>query len=262
MDHTQNTNYISVPHHDIRMWILLKESTTSSLCSDIFIACYSFCATLSTLVNGIPIISTVHSNTSFKMTTYVLCKSLHCSMWGERERTSDDYHYQTTNLIRTYFVNTNTRKRVINPLDPIVSWITHKIQTILVFLIMIYECEFYFWNLKLHLYQWRRKMSSSRWAEKWWRRARSARIFFNITLMGSHSFAHLGWKKLSATRCTSWLSWLMKLYINFNHSLHFDHVLFPSNTFFALPDCSLLFEWNERALHTSVLIFRGAEPSC
>ena len=75
VDQTQNTNYISVPHHDIRMRILLKESTTSSLCSDIFIACYSFCATLSTLVNGIPIISTVHSNTLFKMTTYRLSRS-------------------------------------------------------------------------------------------------------------------------------------------------------------------------------------------
>ena len=121
------------------------------LCSDLFIACYSFCATLSTLVNGIPIISTVHSNTSFKMTTYVLCKSLHRSMCRERERTSDDYHYQTTNLIRTYFVNTNTRQRLINPLDPIVPWITHKIQTILVFLIMIYECELYLRNSQLHL---------------------------------------------------------------------------------------------------------------
>ena len=71
---------------------------------------------------------------------------------GERERTSDDYHYQTTNLIRTFFVNTNTRQRLINPLDSIVPWITHKIQTILVFLIMIYECEFYLRNPQLHLY--------------------------------------------------------------------------------------------------------------
>ena len=69
MDHTLNTNY---PHHDIRM---LKESATSSVCSDIFIACHSFCATMSTLVNGIPFISTVHSNTSFKMTTYTLSRS-------------------------------------------------------------------------------------------------------------------------------------------------------------------------------------------
>ena len=58
----------------------------------------------------------------------------------------------SNNLIRTYFVNINTRQRLINPLDPIVPWITHKIQTILVFLIMIYKCEFYLRNSQLHLY--------------------------------------------------------------------------------------------------------------
>ena len=57
------------------MCILLKEPATSSLCSDIFIASYPFCTTLSTRVNGIPIISSVHSNTSFKMTTYLLSMS-------------------------------------------------------------------------------------------------------------------------------------------------------------------------------------------
>ena len=72
-------------------------------------------------------------------------------MWGERERTSDEYHYQKTNLIRTHFVNTNTRQRLINPLDSIVPLITQKIQTILVFLIMIYECDFYLRNPQLHL---------------------------------------------------------------------------------------------------------------
>ena len=53
-------------------------------------------------------------------------------------------------------------------------------------------------------------------------------------------------------------------------SLPFDHVLFPLDTFFTIRPCSLFFEWNERALHTSstlahVLltpIFRGAEPPC
>ena len=49
-------------------------------------------------------------------------------------------------------MNANTRKRVINPRDPIVPWITQKIQTILVFLIMIYECEFSLKNPQIHLY--------------------------------------------------------------------------------------------------------------
>ena len=57
------------------MGILLKESATSSLCSDISIARVSFCTTLSTLVNGIPINSSVHPNTSFKMTTYRLSRN-------------------------------------------------------------------------------------------------------------------------------------------------------------------------------------------
>ena len=48
-------------------------------------------------------------------------------------------------------MNTNARQRLTNPLDPIVPWITHKLQTILVFLIMIYECEFYLRNPQLHL---------------------------------------------------------------------------------------------------------------
>ena len=54
--------------------------------------------------------------------------------------------------IRTFVVNTNTTQRLINPLDPIVPWITQKIQTILVFLIMTNECKFYFRNAQLPLY--------------------------------------------------------------------------------------------------------------
>ena len=97
-----------------------------------FIARYSFCATLSTLINGIPIISTVHSNTSFKMTTYILRRSarVYIAVCKGKEK----------------------EQRVINPHDPIVAWITQKIQTILVFLIMIYKCEFYLRNSQLHLY--------------------------------------------------------------------------------------------------------------
>ena len=135
------------------MWILLKESTTSSLCSDIFIACYSFCATLSTLVNGIPIISSVHSNTSFKMTTYTLSRSarVYIAVCEGKEKEQVMIIIIKPPTQSEHFVNTNTRQRLINPLDPIVPWITHKIQTILVFFIMIYECKFYLRNPQLHL---------------------------------------------------------------------------------------------------------------
>ena len=100
----------------------------------------------------IPIISTVHSNTSFKMTTYTLSSSarVYIAVCETKEK-------EQVMIIIIKQPNQNTfcehsHQRLINPIDPIVPWITQKIQTILVFPIMIYKCEFYSRNPQLHLY--------------------------------------------------------------------------------------------------------------
>ena len=138
------------------MWILLKESATSSLCSDIFIAWYSFCAKLSTLVNGIPIISSIHSkihHSKWQLICWVGVQEL--IIQYVRVIRKNKWRLSVSNKQPNHNIfceNTNTRQILINLLDHIVPWITHKIQTILQFLIMIYKCEFYLRNPQIHLY--------------------------------------------------------------------------------------------------------------
>ena len=66
---------------------------------------------------------------------------------------------------------------------------------------------------------WRRKMFSSRGAEKWWRCTLSACQFIKYNLNGFPFFHPLGWKKCSATRCAPWLSWLMESYSKFHNHI-------------------------------------------